>query len=77
MTPRDECPGPVPWSGEDMSAVLRASKWLMLVSMVVLALGAPGDALAKKLTAGDEVAIIEGVPTAFNGQQRRLGLWLR
>jgi len=32
-----------------------------------------GDALAKKLTASDKVAIIEGVPTAFNGQQRRLG----
>jgi ribose transport system substrate-binding protein len=32
-----------------------------------------GEALAKKLKAGDEVAIIEGVPTAFNGQQRRLG----
>lgn len=32
-----------------------------------------GEALANKLSAGDEVAIIEGVPTAFNGQQRRLG----
>jgi len=32
-----------------------------------------GEALAKKLKTGDEVAIIEGVPTAFNGQQRRLG----
>lgn len=32
-----------------------------------------GDALAAKLKAGDKVAIIEGVPTAFNGQQRRLG----
>jgi ribose transport system substrate-binding protein len=32
-----------------------------------------GEALAKKLQAGDEVAIIEGIPTAFNGQQRRLG----
>lgn len=32
-----------------------------------------GAALAKKLQAGDKVAIIEGVPTAFNGQQRRLG----
>jgi ribose transport system substrate-binding protein len=32
-----------------------------------------GEALAGKLTAGDKVAIIEGVPTAFNGQQRRLG----
>ena len=33
-----------------------------------------GDAAAAKLHAGDEVAIIEGVTTAFNGQQRRLGL---
>ena len=32
-----------------------------------------GEALAKQLTAGDQVAIIEGIPTAFNGQQRRLG----
>lgn len=32
-----------------------------------------GLALATKLKAGDEVAIIEGVTTAFNGQQRRLG----
>lgn len=32
-----------------------------------------GEALAKKLKAGDEVAIVEGIPTAFNGQQRRLG----
>jgi ribose transport system substrate-binding protein len=32
-----------------------------------------GEALAKKLQPGDKVAIIEGVPTAFNGQQRRLG----
>ena len=32
-----------------------------------------GDALAKKLNPNDEVAIIEGIPTAFNGQQRRLG----
>lgn len=32
-----------------------------------------GDALAAKLSRGDKVAIIEGVPTAFNGQQRRLG----
>ncbi|MHC4678155.1 MAG: substrate-binding domain-containing protein [Planctomycetota bacterium] len=29
--------------------------------------------LAAKLTAGDEVAIIEGVPNAFNGIQRKLG----
>jgi ribose transport system substrate-binding protein len=32
-----------------------------------------GEALAKRLAAGDKVAIIEGIPTAFNGQQRRLG----
>jgi ribose transport system substrate-binding protein len=32
-----------------------------------------GMALATKLSAGDEVAIIEGVTTAFNGQQRRAG----
>ena len=32
-----------------------------------------GLALAKKLQPGDAVAIIEGVPTAFNGQQRRAG----
>ena len=32
-----------------------------------------GEALAKHLQAGDQVAIIEGIPTAFNGQQRRLG----
>jgi ribose transport system substrate-binding protein len=32
-----------------------------------------GEALAKQLKAGDQVAIIEGIPTAFNGQQRRLG----
>lgn len=32
-----------------------------------------GEALANKLKAGDKVAIIEGIPTAFNGQQRRLG----
>jgi ribose transport system substrate-binding protein len=32
-----------------------------------------GDALAQQLKRGDEVAIIEGIPTAFNGQQRRLG----
>ncbi len=34
---------------------------------------AVGEVLAKKLKAGDEVAIIEGVTTAFNGQQRRAG----
>jgi ribose transport system substrate-binding protein len=32
-----------------------------------------GEALAKQLKAGDNVAIIEGIPTAFNGQQRRMG----
>lgn len=32
-----------------------------------------GEALAERLEEGDKVAIIEGVPTAFNGQQRRLG----
>jgi ribose transport system substrate-binding protein len=32
-----------------------------------------GDALAKQLKSGDKVAIIEGIPTAYNGQQRRLG----
>ena len=32
-----------------------------------------GLALAKKLQPSDAVAIIEGVPTAFNGQQRRAG----
>ncbi|MBE0535958.1 MAG: sugar ABC transporter substrate-binding protein [Phycisphaerae bacterium] len=32
-----------------------------------------GDYLAAKLKAGDEVAIIEGVPNAFNGIQRKAG----
>lgn len=32
-----------------------------------------GEELAKHLKPGDKVAIIEGIPTAFNGQQRRLG----
>jgi ribose transport system substrate-binding protein len=32
-----------------------------------------GEALAKRLKPGDKVAIIEGIPTAYNGQQRRLG----
>jgi ribose transport system substrate-binding protein len=32
-----------------------------------------GEALAKRLQAGDQVAIIEGIPTALNNQQRRLG----
>ena len=34
---------------------------------------AAAEALAEHLQKGDKVAIIEGVPTAFNGQQRRLG----
>ena len=32
-----------------------------------------GDCLAAKLAAGDEVAIVAGVPNAFNGVQRKLG----
>ncbi|MFO0960544.1 MAG: sugar ABC transporter substrate-binding protein [Isosphaeraceae bacterium] len=32
-----------------------------------------GDYLAKRLQAGDEVAILEGIRTAFNGQQRLIG----
>lgn len=32
-----------------------------------------GEVLAGKLKPGDKVAILEGVPTAFNSQQRRLG----
>lgn len=32
-----------------------------------------GEVLAKRLDRGDAVAILEGVPTAFNAQQRRLG----
>jgi ribose transport system substrate-binding protein len=32
-----------------------------------------GDYLAKKLKQGDKVVIIEGVPNAFNGIQRKLG----
>ncbi len=32
-----------------------------------------GEAVAKRLQPADKVAIIEGIPTAFNGQQRRLG----
>jgi len=32
-----------------------------------------GDFLSKKLKPGDKVAIVEGVPNAFNGQQRKLG----
>jgi ribose transport system substrate-binding protein len=32
-----------------------------------------GEYLAKKLKSGDKVAIIEGIPNAFNGIQRKLG----
>ncbi|KZX55189.1 LacI family transcriptional regulator [Halioglobus sp. HI00S01] len=32
-----------------------------------------GDALAAQLTAGDQVAIIGGIPGAFNARQRQLG----
>jgi ribose transport system substrate-binding protein len=32
-----------------------------------------GAALARRLRRGDKVAILEGIPTAFNAQQRRLG----
>jgi len=32
-----------------------------------------GEALAARLSRGDAVAILEGIPTAFNAQQRRLG----
>lgn len=32
-----------------------------------------GEYLARRLRAGDEVAIVEGLPTAENGVQRRLG----
>jgi ribose transport system substrate-binding protein len=32
-----------------------------------------GDVLAKKLKAGDKVAIVEGAPNAFNAIQRKLG----
>lgn len=34
---------------------------------------AVGEVLAKQLQAGDEVAILEGVTTAYNSQQRRAG----
>jgi ribose transport system substrate-binding protein len=34
---------------------------------------AVGERLGKHLRPGDEVAILEGIPTAFNAQQRRLG----
>jgi ribose transport system substrate-binding protein len=32
-----------------------------------------GEALARQLKSGDQVAILEGVPTAFNAQQRKAG----
>jgi len=32
-----------------------------------------GEYLAKRLKLGDKVAILEGIPTAFNAQQRKLG----
>lgn len=32
-----------------------------------------GDVLASQLQPGDEVAILEGIPTAFNAQERRAG----
>lgn len=32
-----------------------------------------GDFLAKNLEAGDQVAVLEGIRTSFNGTQRRLG----
>jgi ribose transport system substrate-binding protein len=32
-----------------------------------------GQELAKRLQPGDKAAILEGIPTAFNAQQRRLG----
>src|SRR5262249_41775748 len=32
-----------------------------------------GDYLAKRLKAGDSVGVLEGIRTAFNGRQRRLG----
>ncbi len=34
---------------------------------------AVGEVLARRLSRGDQVAILEGIPTAFNAQQRRLG----
>jgi ribose transport system substrate-binding protein len=34
---------------------------------------AVGDVLASRLSRGDQVAILEGIPTAFNAQQRRSG----
>jgi ribose transport system substrate-binding protein len=35
--------------------------------------GKVGDYLASTLQAGDKVAVLEGLPTSFNGQQRKLG----
>ena len=32
-----------------------------------------GEYLAKRLKPGDEVVVLEGIRTAFNGQQRQLG----
>jgi ribose transport system substrate-binding protein len=32
-----------------------------------------GEALAQQIKPGDQVAVLEGVPTAFNAQQRRAG----
>src|SRR4029079_3756845 len=32
-----------------------------------------GDYLAKQMKAGDEVAVVEGVPTTFNAAQRKAG----
>lgn len=32
-----------------------------------------GEFLAKRLKAGDKVAVLEGIPTAFNAQQRKAG----
>jgi ribose transport system substrate-binding protein len=32
-----------------------------------------GDFVASKLQTGDSVAMLEGIPTSFNGQQRKLG----
>ena len=32
-----------------------------------------GEAIARRLTRGDPIAILEGAPNAFNGIQRKLG----
>ena len=32
-----------------------------------------GEAVARRLTRGDPIAILEGAPNAFNGIQRKLG----